>query len=116
MTDEVEPGDIIGIVQETDVIEHRIMVPPHFPPGKIKEIEKGSYTVEDVIGKLDTDKGEFVLKMMHRWPVRKQRPIKEQLSPTLPLVTGQRVVDAFLPGRCTGCAASPFFLNHILGQ
>ncbi len=108
--DKVQAGDIIGKVQETDVIEHRIMVPPDYPEGTIKDIKKGKFNVTEVIGILESAKGSFDLKMMQRWPVRKGRPIFEQLSPTIPLVTGQRVVDAFFPiaKGGTACVPGPF--------
>ncbi len=108
--DAAVPGDIIGTVQETEIIEHRIMIPPHFPNGKIKELKSGTFTVTEILGTLETDKGDFELKMMHRWPVRKSRPILEQLPPTIPLVSGQRVIDAFFPiaKGGTACVPGPF--------
>jgi V/A-type H+-transporting ATPase subunit A len=104
--DEVEGGDIIGIVQETESFEHRIMVPPN-QSGTIKSLESGEYTVLDVIGELETATGVFPLKMMQTWPVRLARPIKERLPLEMPLMTGQRVIDTFFPVAKGGAAAIP---------
>ncbi|MBQ7793841.1 MAG: V-type ATP synthase subunit A [Clostridia bacterium] len=93
----VEAGDVLGFVQETDVVEHKIMVPPNMQ-GELLELNAGEYTVEDVIGKIKTDKGEVKeVKLMQKWPVRVGRPYKEKLSPDVPLVTGQRVIDTLFP-------------------
>ena len=104
--DEVEGGDIIGIVQETESFEHRIMVPPN-QSGTIKSLESGEYTVLDVIGELETATGVVPLKMMQTWPVRLARPIKERLPLEMPLMTGQRVIDTFFPVAKGGAAAIP---------
>ncbi len=93
----VEGGDILGTVQETDVVTHKIMVPPNVS-GELTELNAGSYTVDEVIGKIKTDKGETIeIKLMQKWPVRVGRPYKEKLSPDVPLVTGQRVIDTLFP-------------------
>jgi V/A-type H+-transporting ATPase subunit A len=108
--DYVEGGDILGIVQETSALEHRILVPPKLK-GKILEIKNGSFTVEDTIGILEEENGEKVeLKLMHKWPVRYQRPVKEKLPPQIPLITGQRVLDTFFPlvKGGTACVPGPF--------
>jgi len=102
--DHVKPGDILGTVQETANIEHLIMLPPNFPEGKIASIKSGSYTVVDVIGKLE-DGTE--LRLSHKWPVRSPRPVKSKMAPKKPLVTGQRVLDAFFPVAKGGTAAIP---------
>ncbi len=104
--DEVQGGDIIGTVQETELVEQRIMIPPNMQ-GKIKSIESGSFTVEDRVAVLETESGDVDIFMMQRWPVRKGRPYKEKLAPSRPLVTGQRVVDAFFPIAMGGVAAVP---------
>ena len=93
----VEDGDILGTVQETEVVLHKIMVPPGCA-GELIELKGGNYTVEDVIGKIKTDKGEIKeVKLMQKWPVRIGRPYKQKLSPDVPLVTGQRVIDTLFP-------------------
>ena len=102
--DEVVPGDIIGTVQETEVVEHRIMIPPRSKGGKIKSISEGDYTVTEVVATLDN--GEEIT-LMQKWPVRVGRPYAKKLDPTIPLVTGQRVVDALFPLAKGGCAAIP---------
>lgn len=105
--DRVVEGDIIGTVQETVVVEHRIMV-PYGIQGVIKEIYAGEFTVEDTVAVIKKDNGETVnITMMQRWPVRKGRPYKEKLSPEKPLITGQRVIDTFFPLAKGGVAAVP---------
>lgn len=104
--DKVEQGDILGTVQETEIVSHKIMVPPGVF-GTIKELHAGSYTVTDTIGVLDTDKGDYVLTMMQRWPVRRGRPYARKLEPLKPLITGQRVIDTFFPIAKGGTAAVP---------
>ncbi|MDI6822472.1 MAG: V-type ATP synthase subunit A [Actinomycetota bacterium] len=108
--DKVSPGDIIGVVQETPIIEHRIMVPPGIE-GTIKGIYSGEFTVEDTVAIVISEDGkEHPIKMLQRWPVRRPRPYKEKLPPDIPLVTGQRVVDAFFPVAKggTACVPGPF--------
>ncbi|MDR2945051.1 MAG: ATP synthase subunit A [Methanosarcinales archaeon] len=102
--DAVKPGDVIGTVQETENIEHRIMVPPNTQGGEIAEIKSGKYTVDDVICKL---KDGTELKMAHKWPVRVPRPVSKKLAPKIPLITGQRVLDALFPVAKGGTAAIP---------
>ncbi len=104
--DQVEGGDVIGTVQETDVVQQKIMVPVGLS-GQIKSIRSGDYTVEEVIAVLSTDDGDKELTMMQRWPVRKGRPYKQKLAPSKPLITGQRVVDTFFPIAKGGVAAVP---------
>lgn len=100
-------GDILGTVQETVVIEHRVMVPPEIS-GEIVEIYKGEFTVTDTIAKIKTPKGEIVdVMMMQKWPVRKVRPYKEKLAPKEPMSTGQRVIDTFFPVAKGGAACIP---------
>jgi V/A-type H+-transporting ATPase subunit A len=104
--DKAVGGDIIGVVQETPSFEHRIMVPPNLT-GIIKSLNSGEYTVDDIIGELETDNGIEQLKMMQTWPVRSGRPIKERLPLLQPLMTGQRVIDTFFPCAKGGAAAIP---------
>ena len=107
--DDVVGGDVLGTVRESTLVEHRVMVPPNMK-GKLTKLDSGSFTVTDVIGELDTEDGKHELTMMHRWPVRQARPYKERLNPEEPLVTGQRVIDAFFPiGKGgTACVPGPF--------
>ena len=104
--DEVIPGDTLGTVQETAVVSHKIMVPDKIS-GKIVDIKKDFYSVEDVVAKIETAKGIVELKMMQTWPVRVGRPYKTKLSPDIPLVTGQRVIDTLFPLAKGGVAAVP---------
>lgn len=104
--DEVEAGDVIGTVQETIVVQQKIMV-PYGVKGTIKEIKAGEFTVEETVAVVETAEGERELTMMQRWPVRKGRPYKKKLPPEMPLVTGQRVVDTFFPIAKGGVAAVP---------
>ncbi len=104
--DEVEPGDVFGTVQETIVVQQKIMI-PHGVKGTIKEIKSGEFTVEDVVAVVSTAEGDKELTMMQRWPVRKERPYKQKLPLDVPLITGQRVVDTFFPIAKGGVAAVP---------
>lgn len=112
--DRVETGDIIGTVKETDIVEHKIMVPNGIS-GTVKNIEKGSFTVTDTVCTVETEKGEKSLTLMQKWPVRKSRPYKTKLSPDKPLITGQRVIDCLFPIAKGGVAAipGPFGLSLI---
>lgn len=104
--DEVETGDVIGTVQETVLVQQKIMV-PYGVKGTIKEIKAGTFTVEDTVAIVETEKGERELTMMQKWPVRRGRPYKKKLPPEMPLVTGQRVIDTFFPIAKGGVAAVP---------
>ena len=104
--DSVESGDILGTVEETAVVTHKIMV-PNGVKGKIKEIKEGSFTVEETIAVIETEKGDKNLTMIQKWPVRKGRPYKKKVDPREPLVTGQRVIDTFFPITKGGTAAIP---------
>lgn len=104
--DEVSTGDIVGIVQETDAIEHRIMV-PHNVSGTIKSIEEGTFRIEDVIYVVETETGDQEFTMMQKWPVRRGRPYTRKMNPNIPLITGQRVIDSFFPVAKGGSAAIP---------
>ena len=94
--DRVSGGDILGTVQETDVVLHKIMVPPN-DSGEILEISEGDFKVTDKIAVLKTERGEKELTLMQKWPVRVGRPYRQKLSPDVPLVTGQRVIDTLFP-------------------
>ena len=104
--DEVEAGDVLGTVQETQVVEQKIMV-PYGVSGKVKEIKSGDFTVEEVVAVVTTKDGDKELTMMQKWPVRKGRPYVKKLPLDAPLVTGQRVVDMFFPIAKGGVAAVP---------
>ena len=104
--DEVEAGDVIGTVQETIVVQQKIMV-PYGIKGTIKEIKAGEFTVEETVAVVETAEGDKELTLMQKWPVRKGRPYKKKLSPDMPLVTGQRVIDTFFPLAKGGVAAVP---------
>ena len=104
--DELEEGDILGRVQENAVVSHKIMVPPGVR-GKLKKIESGSFTIEDTIATLEVDGEEKELNMIQRWPVRRGRPYGRKLDPSIPLITGQRVIDTFFPVAKGGTAAIP---------
>ena len=104
--DEVSAGDVLGTVQETAVVEQKIMV-PYGLSGTVKEIKAGEFTVEEVVAVLSTKDGDKELTMMQKWPVRKGRPYVKKLPLDAPLVTGQRVVDTFSPIAKGGVAAVP---------
>ena len=105
--DTVRGGDIIGTVQETEVVTQKIMLPPD-TFGTIKSIQEGTYTVTEPVGTLTlSNGGEVPLTLMQRWPVRRGRPYKQKLSPDKPLVTGQRVIDTLFPIAKGGVAAVP---------
>jgi len=101
--DSVEGGQTIGTVQETPTISHKILVPPK-SSGKILELKKGTYTIDDVIGKLDDGTN---LKLMQLWPVRVPRPYNKKFRPDIPLVTGTRTLDGLFPIAKGGTAAIP---------
>ena len=108
--DEVGPGDVIGIVKETVLVEHRIMV-PHGVAGTVKEIKSGEFTAEETVAVTPDAKGrDHEVKMIQRWPVRTPRPVVKRLPPEVPLTTGQRVVDTFFPiaRGGTACVPGPF--------
>lgn len=105
--DRLVPGEIIGLVQETEIMEHRIMVPPD-KAGVLREIRSGSFKVTDVIAVLEDDRGQsHEITLIQRWPVRIGRPYREKISPTEPLITGQRPIDTFFPVAKGGTAAVP---------
>lgn len=104
--DEVEPGDVLGTVEETPVVTHKIMVPNGIK-GRVKEIKEGSFTVADTVAVIETEDGDKELNMIQKWPVRKGRPYKKKIDPKEPLITGQRVIDTFFPITKGGTAAIP---------
>jgi V/A-type H+-transporting ATPase subunit A len=105
---ELEAGSIIGTVEETPLIEHRIMVPPDNKGGKVvRIIDEGDYFIDEVISEVERNGNTEELKMYHKWPVRKGRPYSERFDPELPLITGQRVIDTFFPLVKGGTAAIP---------
>ena len=108
--DSVSAGDILGYVDETEVIRHKIMVPPGCR-GKISYILSGKYDVTEKIGEIELAAGgKLELKLMQKWPVRRARPYKEKLAPTLPMITGQRTIDTLFPIAMggTACVPGPF--------
>ena len=106
--DEIQAGNIIGTVKETDLIDHKIMVPPDHSGGKISKIvSEGDYDLETEIATVEKDGKSSILKMYHKWPVRKPRPIQKRHDPTIPLLTGQRVIDTFFPLAKGGTASIP---------
>lgn len=104
--DEVSAGDIIGTVQETTVVTHRIMVPNGIS-GRIRDIRSGSFCIDDAVATVETVSGDVNLTLMQKWPVRRERPYARKLPPEMPLITGQRVIDAFFPIAKGGVAAVP---------
>ena len=104
--DTVVEGDVLGTVKETELIEHRILV-PNGVNGKVASIQKGDFTITDEIAVIETDGGKKSVAMLRKWPVRKGRPYREKLSPNTPMVTGQRVVDTLFPIARGGVASVP---------
>ena len=121
--DKVEPGDVYGVVQETDVIEHKILVPPK-TRGTILELRSGDYKITDRIGKIKYEDGTIDdIMLMQKWPVRVARPYAKKLAPDDPLITGQRIVDTLFPiaKGGTACIPGPFgsgktVLQHQLAK
>ena len=104
--EKVTAGDIIGTVQETDVVLHKIMV-PNGVEGELTAISEGDFTVTEDVASVKTEKGEVKVQLMQKWPVRTGRPYQRKLSPDMPLVTGQRVIDTLFPIAKGGVAAVP---------
>ncbi len=107
--DDIEGGSILGTVQETPLIEHRILVPPTVPKAKISDVSKqGKYKIDEKVVVAEDKSGRrHELMLHHRWPVRTPRPIRERLDPEIPLMTGQRVLDSFFPMAKGGTGAIP---------
>jgi len=116
--DKVQAGDILGTVQETTLVEHRVMVPPDCAEGTVKEIVSGEATVTDVIAKIETGEGLVEVTMLQRWPIRKGRPYKEKMGPHIPMITGQRILDTFFPVAKggTACIPGPFGSGKTVTQ
>ncbi len=104
--DEVGPGDVLGTVQETALVQQKIMVPPDME-GTVKEIKSGAFTVDETVAILETKDGDKEMTMVQKWPVRKGRPYVKKLPMDTPLITGQRVIDTFFPIAKGGVAAVP---------
>jgi len=106
--DEVKPGNVIGTVKETELIDHSIMVPPDHQGGKItKIVSEGDYDLETEIATTEKDGNSTPLKMYHKWAVRKPRPYQKRHDPTIPLITGQRILDTFFPLAKGGTGSIP---------
>jgi V/A-type H+-transporting ATPase subunit A len=104
--DAVVAGDILGLVQETPVVEHRVMVPPGVE-GVLKSIGNGAYTVTEVVAEIETPTGLREVFLMQKWPVRRGRPVARKHNPAEPMVTGQRVIDTLFPVAKGGAACVP---------
>lgn len=104
--DDVIAGDVIGFVKETEIVNHKIMIPNGIS-GKITSIKKGSYTVDSVVAVVNDGNNDFEVKLFQKWPVRVGRPYKEKLPPVMPLITGQRVIDTLFPLAKGGVACVP---------
>ena len=104
--DTVAEGDILGVVNETEIVEHRILVPVGCA-GKVLSIGDGDYTIEETVAEIQTATEKKSVAMLRKWPVRKGRPYKEKLTPDMPMVTGQRVIDTLFPIAKGGVAAVP---------
>ncbi len=106
--DEVKPGNVLGTVKETELIDHSIMVPPDHHGGKLtKIVSEGDYDLETDIATTEKDDNSINLKMYHKWPVRKPRPYQKKHDPTIPLLTGQRILDTFFPLAKGGTGSIP---------
>ena len=112
--DEVKPGDVLGQVQETSLIVHKIMLPPNFKAGTVTEISSGKFKVNQVVARVA---GQEVT-MAQKWPIRDPRPAQEKLNPDKPLITGQRIVDTFFPiaKGGAGCIPGPFGAGKTVTQ
>lgn len=105
--EKIGPGDVLGEIQETSIVAHRVLVPPD-TEGVLEEIKDGQFSVDEVIARVRIKNGEIQnITMMQRWPVRKGRPYKEKKIPFIPFVTGQRVIDTFFPVTKGGVACIP---------
>jgi len=107
--DTIFGGSVLGAVEETPLLTHKILVPPNYPESTITDIVKeGEYDLEHVIGQASSKNGDKIqLKMYHKWPVRKPRPYAERYDPTIPLITGQRIIDTYFPIAKGGTGAIP---------
>lgn len=107
---EVGEGDVLGTVKETELIEHRVLVPPRMGKGRVRSIASGKLNADDQVCVLETEDGTVPVLLSQSWPIREPRPVRERLLPHAPLVTGQRVIDAFFPVAKggTACVPGPF--------
>jgi len=105
--DKVNGCDVLGEVEETSIVMHKILIPPDVNGKLLSIVKEGEYTIENDIAVVSTDSGDMELQMLQRWPVRKPRPVAKKYDPTLPLITGQRVIDTFFPVAKGGTAAIP---------
>ena len=114
---EVVPGSILGTVQETELILHKILVPPGVK-GTLAQLKNGRYTIRDPIGQVKTPSGNVPLYLSQKWVVRIPRPVAQKLPPDVPLITGQRVVDTFFPVAKggTACIPGPFGSGKTITQ
>ena len=113
--DKVKVGDVLGTVQETELIEHRVLSPHE---GRIESISSGTYTIEQDIGSISFEGKKYPLKMYQKWFVRRSRPVIEKFPPNIPLITGQRIVDTFFPiaKGGTACIPGPFGSGKTVTQ
>ena len=114
----VQSGDILGYVNETEVVRHKILVPPRVK-GTLEALESGDYTVDQVIGRIAGEKGQsYEVRLMQKWPVRVARPYAEKLPPSVPMITGQRTIDALFPiaKGGTACIPGPFGSGKTVTQ
>ena len=114
---QVHGGDVLGTVQETSLIEHKIMVPPNIS-GTLKSIESGDKTIEETIAVIETSQGKQKIQMLQKWPIRNPRPINTKKVPNQPLITGGRSVDTFFPlvKGAAGCIPGPFGAGKTVTQ
>jgi V/A-type H+/Na+-transporting ATPase subunit A len=105
--DQLKPCDAIGEVKETTIITHKIILPPTLSGKLLSIVKEGDYSIEDNVAIVSTANGDVKVQMMQKWPVRKARPVAKKYDPTLPLVTGQRIIDTFFPIAKGGTAAIP---------
>ncbi len=116
--DAVSAGDVLGTVQETTLILHKVMVPPTIETGTVKEIKSGEHTVEDTIAVIETESGDKEVSMLQRWPIRIARPTQGKIFPSEPLLTGGRSIDTFFPiaKGGAGCIPGPFGAGKTVTQ
>ncbi len=116
--DQVQAGDILGTVQESTLVEHRIMLPPTISSGKIVEIFEGEFTITEVICRVEVGQEVVDLNMMQKWPIRRGRPYRQKLGPHIPMITGQRIIDALFPiaKGGTACIPGPFGSGKTVTQ
>lgn len=106
VNDNVKTGDILGEVRESEIVIHKVMVPPGVE-GKVEDIKEGDFKILDTICKIKAENESIAVSMLQKWPVRMSRPVVEKLEPNIPLVTGQRVIDTLFPVAKGGTACIP---------